>query len=172
MPINFKTRRLILWGVAGVACLLAGGFAFVSYFMHEVYEKEQPLGVAEIPAAVRLSFEKHFPDATQVEWEFDDNYYDAEFRWQGQKDVEAHFSADGTLLRSVYPIRFSDLPEKARLYLESQDGYKAIEPERIQPAGSPPIYETKLANKLMEWDCQFDAEGNLIARIRDGPVLE
>ncbi len=172
MPLRAGTRRWIIVASVIVALLLVGGFAFVSYFMHAVYETEQVLGDVSVPAAVRESFAKRFPGASDVAWELEDDLYEAEFSWQGQKEVEAHFAADGTWSKTVSPIQFSELPEKAQLYLKTQDGYDATEPERIQEAGSNPVYEVKLANKLMEWNCQFDAEGALVSKTRDGPVLE
>lgn len=47
-----------------------------------------------------------------------------------------------------------------------------IEEEKIELPGPSHQFEAKLANPLMEWNCLFDAEGNLISRTRDGPVLE
>lgn len=172
MPIKVRTKRLLIWATAGVAILILGGIAFVSYFMHQVYEKEQLLGSGDVPAAVRESFEKQFPGASKVVWESEENLFEAEFRWQGQDNVEAHYAPDGTWSKTVFPIRFTGLPEKAQVYLKSQDGYEVMEEERIELPGSRPAYEAKLANKLMEWVCQFDADGNLISRTRDGPILE
>jgi hypothetical protein len=172
MPLKVRTKRLLIVAVAVFTCLLMGGLAFVFYFMHAVYETENPLAATDVPEAVRASFAKQFPTAAEVMWEIEDGLFEAEFVWQGQDNVEAHYSPDGTWKKTVSPIRFSALPEKAQSYLKSQDGYEIMEEERIELPDSPPTYEAKLANKLIEWNCLFDVEGNLISKTRDGPVLE
>jgi len=172
MPIKVRTKRMVVGAVAIVACLIVAGLAFVFYFMHSVYETEQLVEPMEVPAAVRASFAKQYPDASEVVWESEDGLFEAEFRWQGKNNVEAHYTADGAWAKTVVPIRFGELPGKVHDYLKSQDGYEASEPERIEWPGSPPTFELKLANQLMEWDCLFDAKGDLISRTRDGPVLE
>lgn len=172
MPLRVTTKRIIGVAIASVTILLAGGFAFVSYFMHAVYEPETMVTPHAIPRAVRESFAKQFPDAADVAWEIEDGLYEAEFRWQGRTGVEAHFTRDGTWSKTVLPITLADFPPKARDYLKLQTGYEASDPEQIVLPGKTPTYEAKLASKLLEWSCLFDADGNLISRERDGPILE
>lgn len=59
---------------------------------------------SQVPKAVRKSFKLSFPTATQVEWEYNPQYYGgniytASFRLNGQR-WEASFNESGTLLSS------------------------------------------------------------------------
>jgi hypothetical protein len=167
-----RWRHMLIGATALLACLLIGGFAFVFYFMHMVYEAEEVLDPGDVPAAVRQDFEKRFPDAADTAWKFADNLYEAAFYWGGQDEVEAYFEPAGAWVKTEFPAAVAELPEKARTYLEAQKGAKVSAVERVQMPGSPVAYEAELANPVMEWDCLFDAEGNLLAATRDGSVFE
>ena len=155
-----------------VICLIVGAMVFVSYFMHAVYEVEEPVDMAEVPAAVVHSLEQRYPGARQVVWDFEDDEYEAEFSWQNWTEMEAAFGPHGAWISSDFVITLADLPEKARSYVAAQEGYEVLEVERIERNESPDLYEVELGSKLMKWECAFDAEGNLLTREREGPVLE
>ena len=167
-----RTKRMIKLATVVVICLIVGAIAFVSYFMHAVYEVEEAVDTAEVPAAVVHSLEQRYPGARHVEWELEDDEYEAEFSWRDWAEMEAAFEPHGAWISSDFVITLADLPEKARSYVVAQEGYEVLEVERIERNGSPDLYEVELGSKLMKWECAFDAEGNLLTREREGPVLE
>ena len=167
-----RTKRMIKLAAVVVICLIVGAIAFVSYFMHAVYEVEETVDTAEVPAAVVHSLEQRYPGARHVEWEFEDDEYEAEFSRRDGTKIEAAFRLNGAWISSDFVITLADLPEKARAYVDAQEGYEVLEVERIERNGSPDLYEVELGSTLMKWECAFDAEGNLLTREREGPVLE
>lgn len=172
MAFNRQAKRVVIVATVVSVSLLVAGIAFVSYFMHAVYETEPAVINGEISPTITEAFHRQFQGATDVVWSFEDDLFEAEFRWRGQGDCEAHYKPDGTWVKTVVPISFDALPGPAQQWLRAQSGYRAMEAERIETAGAPLKFEAKLANALLEWDCEFDAAGNLITKTRDGPVLE
>jgi hypothetical protein len=101
----------------------------------------------------------------------EDGTFEAECIQENGTEMEVVFLPDGTLDCVVTSIDFMDLPEKARTYLQKQTHYEIIEPEKIV-RGAVVQYEVKLVNSLMEWNCLFNAHGQFLSRMRDGPILE
>ena len=172
MAMHQRTKRMIKLVAILVICLIVSAMAFVSYFMHAVYEVEEPINMAEVPFAVVHSLEQRYPGARHVVWEFEDDQYEAEFSWQDWTEMEAAFGLHGAWISTDFVITLADLPEKARSYVAAQEGYEVLEVERIERSGGPDLYEVELGSKLMKWECEFDAVGNLLTREREGPVLE
>jgi hypothetical protein len=140
--------------------------------MDAVYEPEELLAADDVPLRVRESLESRFAGASNVVWKFDEDVYEASFTWEGKEEVEAYYDATGRLERAEFPVAFEDLPAKAQAYVRSQNGLKVEDIEQVEKADASVQYEVQLDGHLVEWDCLFDAEGNLLTRERDGPLLE
>jgi len=171
MPLKVSTRKRIRTASIAVVCILLAAIAFVFYFMHAVYEVEEILNPSDLPREVLATFQSRFPEAADVIWKPDEGLYEASFSWQGKEEVEALFRPDGRLTSTEYLIDFSELPERAQAYLREQE-LDVEDVERRESEDGTIQYEAQLGNALMEWDCVFDADGNLLSRDRDGPVLE
>ena len=172
MALRSKTARMISLTSALLVGFIIGGFAFVNFFMHSVYEEEEMLEGKAVPVAVRENFEKRFPGATVDLWEVDDGLYTALFSWRAYGKIEAGFHPSGPWAATEYAATVEDLPKEALAYLERQKGYEVTEVEKIELPGSIFNYEVELSNDFMEWDCLFDAKGVLLEKERDGPTLE
>jgi hypothetical protein len=171
MAIQARVRRRLYITTGVVVVALLAGFAFVTSYMHDVYEAEDHFEHGEVPAVVRSAFESRYAGVSEPEWKFDGELYEAVYAWQGQDDVEAYFNPDGTWVRTEYVATTSDLPDKARAWLAGQEGRVAAV-DRWELAESGVVFEVELATTLKEWDCVFDAEGNLLSQERDGSPLE
>ena len=154
-----------------IAALLVLALAFVFYFMDAVYEVEDLLDPADVPPAVRAALDAAFAGAADTEWKLADEMYEAAFDWQDQEEVEAYFFPDGRRERTEFPLSFEDLPARARTYLADQR-LKVAAIERVERPGQPISYEAEIGNLLVEYDCLFDADGNLTERLRDESPLE
>jgi hypothetical protein len=172
MPLHAATRRRLVIAWAAAVVLILGGLGFVFYYMHSVYEADDVLTAGSVPSVVRTNLEARFPGVGDVTWKFDDGHYEAGFDWKGMEEVEAYFSPDGAWAYTEFPASLADLPDKARSYLAAQAGCEAAAVERIELANGNISFEVELRGTLTEWDCAFDAEGNLVSRTRDGSVLE
>lgn len=172
MAINVRTKRKVILATAVITCLILGALLFVFIFMDLVFEPERVLALEEVPAPVLATFDARFPGATDVEWKLSDSVYEAAWPWEGHEEFEAKIAANGTLLRTEFPITFAELPDKAQAYLTSRKKYKVADVERVHSYVSPVAYEVELGNWLKAWDCLFDAEGNLLSEERDDSPVE
>ena len=172
MRINTKIKRAVVGGVILSVALIGSGITFVTYFMHSVYEEEEPiLELSGVPEPVLDRFTGMYPQATNIYWQLEDGAFEAECVQLNGTETEVVFLPNGALDRVVTRINLTDLPEKARSYLQKQTQYNIIEPEKIV-RGAVVEYEVKLVNSLMEWNCLFNADGHFLSRERDGPILE
>ena len=163
---------LLLTGGGLLALLVVGALAFVNYFLHDPYEVERELTLLDVPAPVLTSFAKRFPGASDIEWEQDDELYEAEFGWPDQDETEACFTEDGAWAKTEWDAAFSDLPPRAQEYLQGLKGKEVDDVVHIRMPNSPVVFEVDLKGKVNTWEYHFDAEGNLVASKRDGSVFQ
>ena len=171
MSLSVRTRRAVIAGGVAVVALLLAALAFVFYFMDAVYEAEELLAPAVLPPPVLKAFAGTFEGAEGAEWKFADDLFEVAFTRRGGEEMEAYFYPDGRLERAEYPLTLEGLPARARDYLVAQP-LKVAAVERVERPGAPVTYEAEIGNLVVEYDCTFDAEGNLLERIRDGSPLE
>jgi hypothetical protein len=151
--------------------IVLGGLAFVSSWMHAAYEVERGLSPTEVPAAVYKSFNERFPGAEDVNWEQDDEFYEAEFVWR-DREVESIFLEDGSWQKTEMPCPLVDLPEALQLHVSSLDGFEVEKASRVTLPDSEAAFLVELVGSVFEWEYLFDADGKLIARHREGPDWE
>lgn len=166
------TKRWIRVGAGAAILACLGALGFVVYILCVPYEAEHELHPSEVPGEVLREFDRMFPGASNVEWEREDDKVEAEFDGE-HGEMEVYFTPDGTWMMTEYDGDADDLPAKAVEYLDSYDGYEYEDHvAHVSMRDSPAAFKVELESKLMEWECFFDAEGNLLARERDGPILE
>jgi hypothetical protein len=135
---------------------------------------------ADMPAAIRLDFERHYPDATNVTWSnydaiavpidweltdwavLDNNDYVVRFD-MGSDNYYAWYDADGTWIGSAYAVSNTALlPSAVRTTLNSQ--YKDYTIESIQKESwkDKTAYEFKLVNGESRVKLLIDANGTIL----------
>ena len=116
----------------------------------------------EIPDKVLTSFTEMFPEATDVEWEMEnENEWEAEFEQDGQEMV-ACFNADGEWIETEIEIESSELNVSALEFLEIE--YAGWEIDEVEYVESPEFtgFEVELEKGDEEIEIYFDENGQLI----------
>lgn len=114
----------------------------------------------DLPQAVKTAFDQKFPNATDVEWDKeDDGNWEVEFEL-GDEESTAVFSADGKWLETETEIAVEDLPEAVR---NAVKGQKVREAARILKADGATVFEVEIGKK----DLIYDAKGNLLMEEKD-----
>jgi len=114
----------------------------------------------DLPPAVQTAFAQQFPDATDVEWEMeDDGNWEIEFEL-GEDESTATFNAEGKWLETETEIAVDDLPEAIRAALKGQ---KIREAARILKSDGATVYEVEIGNQ----DRLYDAGGKLLMEDKD-----
>ncbi|MDH4473270.1 MAG: PepSY-like domain-containing protein [Fluviicola sp.] len=111
-----------------------------------------------IPDAVSASFKQHYPNAEDVEWEMEDNNYEAEFE-ANETETSVVMDANGGILETESEIEVTMLPKAAQDYMTTNyKGQKVTEAAKIVLADGTVQYEAEVKRK----DVLFDANGVFI----------
>jgi hypothetical protein len=144
-------KKIALLSIALLSCLVA---------------LAQTTKEADVPAAVKQSFGKAFPQATKVKWSKENEQeFEAEFESEG-KEMSANFNMAGTWTGTETAIKKSDLP-KDILGTIARDfvGYKIEEAERAEAPDKPVSYEVELEKGNTTYEVQFSVDGKVIRKM-------
>lgn len=112
-----------------------------------------------VPAVVKTSLAKKYPEATKVTWEKEKGNYEA--NWGG-KDGEANsvqFTPAGEFIEIVKEISVKDLPNGVSAYVkEHYKGAKLNDVGKVTDAQGKTSYEVEVHGK----DVIFDENGNFV----------
>ena len=128
----------------------------------------QDLQSANVPAAVRSSFQKMFPKAADAEWEMKGNLYEVDFETGALgDDHNAYFSKDGRLVKHEEEMPDNSLPKTVTASIsKSFAGYRVDDVKKITE-GKKVMYKTELKNGTQEWKVAFDAQGRVLEKRMD-----
>ncbi len=122
----------------------------------------QKIKESEVPAVVKMSFEKNFSGQT-AKWEKEDGNFEAGFKKDG-KNTSATFKPDGTFLETEIAIKESELPAGILDYIKTNyKGKKIKESSKITSAANTVTYEAEIEGK----DVIFDSNGKFIKKTKD-----
>jgi hypothetical protein len=117
----------------------------------------QPINSGKVPSIVMQGFKKVHPNVSAT-WEWEDANYEANFR-EGNKSMSCVLDKQGTIIETETMIGLSELPPKARTYVEKNyKGKKVKEVSKIEKAGGQINYEVVMMGR----ELLFDAAGNFI----------
>jgi len=140
-------KRLTVAVVLGVIAMSARG---------------QKLNESQVPAVVKIAFEKKYPSA-KASWDKEDANYEANFKQDG-KAMSAVIDKNGTIVETETDIPVRDLPQSVQDYVKKKyPGSKIEEAARIVKANGDVHYEAEVHHK----DVIFDANGKFIKEAKD-----
>ena len=124
----------------------------------------QELNSTRVPAVVKASFEKAYPDVKIVKWEKEKGDFEVGFK-QGNNEMSAVFKADGTQLEAEHEIKTSGLPANVIAYVrQNYKGAAIKEAAKITKTATGEVnYEAEVKGK----DLLFDATGKFIKVAQD-----
>jgi hypothetical protein len=118
----------------------------------------QKLAATDVPQAVKASFAKLYPSASDVKWEKENGKFEAEFKL-GKIEQSVLLNANGQLEETEVEIDVKSLPATAQEYVKKHYPNEPIkEAAKITDAKGIVTYEAELKGK----DIIFDAKGNFI----------
>ena len=121
----------------------------------------QKLSEAQVPQAVRASFEKLFPMATGVKWSKENaTEFEAEFKVDG-KEMASNFDQSGKWIVTETEIKSSELQAAVTASLGKElPGYKIDESEKVETADKGTYYEVvmKKGKSIMEVEISGDGK--------------
>ena len=141
--------------------ILAVSFAALAMISCEKYEDGRP------QKDVRNEFSKMYPDAFDVEWDWEGTYWDVSFRTGSRPNVtehEAWYGKTGNWIRTKTEIMLSSVPQQIRDFLAA-DSYYGTAPfadndaEYIEtPSGNFYRFDLRLNGVVVEVDVNVNGE--------------
>lgn len=121
----------------------------------------QKLKEADVPAAVKTTFEKQYPGA-KAEWEKEGTNYEAEFDYN-KEEMSVVIDAAGNIIETEVVIDKGKLPAAVLTYVQSHYAGKDIkEAAKITDAKGTVTYEAEIKGM----DLLFDSTGTFIKEVK------
>lgn len=138
-------------------------------------EKSPGASSGVVPESVLAQFGNDHPDAQNVEWKQDGDYYMASFSEDGQSATQAWYGRDGRWGMTKYEVPFDRLPAAvAEAFAATEYGQSGSEwhVEREvdvleRPDGTETLYIIEVERGETEADLYFTADGVLVKEILD-----
>ncbi|HET7361714.1 MAG TPA: PepSY-like domain-containing protein [Salinimicrobium sp.] len=135
--------------------------AFGSFAMNA-----QDLNKDQVPNEVATAFENEYPQANDVEWEKNADYFDVEFEID-RKDHEIWYSASGEIVKHEEEVLENDLPSSITNAIASNYSDLHIEDAEMKTENGTTTYSVELENGNQEKTIIFDESGNVIKEYTD-----
>lgn len=120
---------------------------------------------SNIPAAIKADFEKKFSGAMDVEWEIEEDGYEAEFEKDGV-EMSANYDLNNAWTETEATINEKDLP--AALKAGIQRSYPEYRIEKAESIRTPLMsgYEIHLENDNEEVEVVVNKRGDIV-KVKD-----
>lgn len=130
--------------------------------------KDRDINASNVPALITSAFKSHFVSARDIEWEYVNNVYKAEFEI-GNMDYEAWYVEDGTLLMYTQEIRYNAVAKAVQDAILSQYSEYIIDGCDYFQKGSIKGYIIELENKRTDAELivMYQEDGTFIHQQRD-----
>lgn len=141
--------------------ILAVSFAALAMISCEKYEDGRP------QKDVRNEFSKMYPDAFDVEWDWEGTYWDVSFRTGSRPngtEHEAWYDKTGNWIRTKTEIMLSSVPQQIRDFLAADSDYGTApfadnDAEYIEtPSGNFYRFDLRLNGVVVEVDVNVNGE--------------
>lgn len=121
----------------------------------------QDLKASNVPAVVKSSLSKKYPEATKVSWEKEKGNYEANWGGKSGEDNSVQFTPSGDFVEIVKAISITDLPKPVAPYVKAHyKGAKIKEAGRVTDAAGKTMYEAEIKGG----DLIFDENGNFLKK--------
>ncbi len=123
----------------------------------------QKIKEKDVPAAVKVEFQKLYPTAKEVKWEKEDGNYEVNFDFN-KADYSVLMNESGSVLETEVEIELSQLPAGVIEYVKTNyNGQNVKEAAKITDANGVVTYEAEIKGK----DLIFDSTGKFIKESKD-----
>ncbi len=119
----------------------------------------QKVQTSAVPASVKVTLLKKYPDAAKVTWEKEKGNYEANWGGKSGEDMSVQFTPNGTFVEQVVAIPVNELPIGVAAYVKQHyQGVKITEAGKVTDAKGTLMYEAEVKGK----DLVFDQKGSFL----------
>ncbi len=112
---------------------------------------------------VQQVFDSMFPDAKDLEWDYEGMYHVADFRLDLQ-DVNAWFNQEADWIMTEYDMKYSSLPQAVKNAFEASEwaNWRDKDVEKIERPGLSLLYIIEAEMGESDIELRFGADGELL----------
>lgn len=145
------------------------GIALIAFFAASCSSDDDKNSI-DVPNAVLTAFNNEYPTVVSPTWEFEDPYYVAKFKYNGN-ETDVWYNTAGTMLLTVEELQSSQLPQaiKANIASSKYSAWTYDGVDLIQRDGFSSIYRVELDDPKSEGEVTlyYTASGVLIKEVPD-----
>jgi len=128
---------------------------------------DQATSPADLPTEISSDFSSRHPESSNVEWEQEGNFWEAEFKENGV-EVSVIYDLDFNWVRTEREIKINELPGSATVYLnENFPGDKIEEAESFESQDEGNGYIAEVKQQKLEIEVFFDESGNYLREVEE-----
>jgi len=121
---------------------------------------------SNVPSVVLNSFQKEFPNATNVEWETMEKAYEVDFDLN-RLDHEVWLDQHGKIISHKQELAVNDVPKTiAAAVTRDFAGFRTTDADKVEVEGKT-TYIVEVKNGGTEWKATYGADGTLLQKIPD-----
>ncbi|MGK7397860.1 MAG: PepSY-like domain-containing protein [Candidatus Cyclobacteriaceae bacterium M3_2C_046] len=116
----------------------------------------------EVPDAIVSSFNREYPQATDVEWEDEGDEYEVEFEVD---DIEREitYNQQGEVVETGIDVSEDELPEVITQYIaQNYSGYEIDDADEVERQDGQTYIEVEIENNQEEVDLLFNFQGEFV----------
>lgn len=139
-----------------VVIIMVSGMISSGAFAQKIQDKD-------VPAAVKVTFEKSYPNTKEVKWDKEGDKYEASFD-VNKVDNSVLFNANGNIIETEVEIELNQLPSGILDYVKTHyKGQNVKEGAKITDTKGVVTYEAEIKGL----DLLFDSNGKFIKEVKD-----
>lgn len=127
---------------------------------------DDDIPISEIPSVVENTFESHFPNAMDVEWETHGDDFEVDFEME-RTDYSARIDNSGTMLGYKYEIANTEIPASIITALNTEYSSKEWDDPEILVNGDNSYYQIEIDGFLKDKKIVLDSTGKKIDNIKN-----
>ena len=112
----------------------------------------------EIPKNLKSQFEKEYPNATEIEWEKENNLFNVEFDID-EKEQEIWYDDSGNIIKTEHELEEAELPEAIRSKIKSSYSAFKIDDIEMKKENDEVTYEIELRKGWKGKTLMFNESG-------------
>ena len=123
------------------------------------------IATSEVPSVVENTFEKKFPNATEIEWETFGKDYEVDFEIK-DIDYSARLDLSGNLLTYKFEIEEETLPVSLKSFLQKEFRDKQWDDPEVVVFNNDSYYQLEIDGFFKDKKLVLDEKGNTIHKIK------
>ena len=128
----------------------------------------QDIAQDRVPSVIANALSSQFPNAANVEWEKDTEFYKAEFEVDKDLEHEIWYTADGEVVKHEKEIAENELPKAVSDKIKADFKGLSIDDLELITDNGKEVYKIELSSWFkQDWEVEMSADGSILSKVAD-----